>query len=128
MKGKVIVLVIACITFLGGNALQAQPKRGHGPRPLPDSCQIQRMVDDLAGELTLTDDQERTIHAMFVAHFEEVKAAFESGKPDRHAMEEMKRTFEKKVSALLTDEQQKRFEVLQEEHGPGSHRRERPRR
>ncbi|MFA9390979.1 MAG: hypothetical protein ACERKD_14315 [Prolixibacteraceae bacterium] len=113
-------LAIAIITLFIGSSAFAQPPGGGGqrggqgggqqsPPPVPNSKQIQKMVADLSKELFLTDKQETEISTIYVDHFSEVSDKMESGRPERTEMEALETKFEKKVSAVLTEEQQKLY-------------------
>ena len=96
----------------------AQPPRGDSPREIPDGPQIEKMVNHLEKELSLTADQKAKITALFVSHFDKVKAERERDKPQMEKMrethEKMKKEFESSLEAQLTPEQTKQFEVFKE--------------
>jgi Spy/CpxP family protein refolding chaperone len=98
------------LVLLVGSSVYAQPSGGQqGPASVPNSKQIKKIVADVSKELSLTDEQESKISEMYATHFDEVKEATSSGKPDRNEMEAMKTEFEKEVKSVLTEEQQKLF-------------------
>ena len=97
------------ITLGVSQNLQAQQRGQQGPPPMPDDEQIEKMVEDLSEELSLTEDQEKQVSKKYFAHFDEVEAKIEAGKPDRKEMETLKSDFEKDIEALLTDEQKEKY-------------------
>jgi hypothetical protein len=130
-NNTIFSFLIAAILILSSTMVQAQqgerPSRGQGPDqqmpPVPDSTQIAKMVTDISTELSLTEDQLPVVSSAFFNHFEEVKALTEKGKrPDRETMEEVKKSFETEVEAVLTKDQKKLFKAymkkMQPKQGP----------
>ena len=98
---------------------QAQQKRPQGPPPVPNEKQIEKMVDDLADKLALSEEQTKIISKQYIAHFDKVKAEQEKRGGNREAqrktMDKLRKDFEKEVKAILTDEQQKQFDEYEKE-------------
>ena len=77
------------------------------------------MVEDLSAELSLTEDQETEILALYQDHFAEVKSSMSSGqRPSREKMESLKEEFEDEVKSLLNDEQQDLYEEFIKKNKP----------
>ena len=114
-------LAFTLLVLLVGSSVYAQPPGGGGGQSgpqIPGTKQIKKMVADLSKELSLNDEQESKISEMYVTHFDEVKEATSSGRPDRNEMEAMKTEFEKEVKSVLTEEQQKLFAAYQKKNKP----------
>ena len=110
MKASAILLM-AAVTLFSSNLVHAQTGGQQGPRPIPNSSQITKMVKELTSTLDLNADQSKEISDLYIAHFEEVKEKFESGKPPRNEMESLRKEFENEVKSLLTEEQQGQYEA-----------------
>jgi len=113
MKKIKVVFVLVVFVFSGISYAQAQgggrqggPK---GPPPIPNTTQIKKMVKELSTELSLSDEQETKVSAVYTAHFDAVKAKTKVGAPIREEMEKLKVDFEKEVKSLLTTEQKKLY-------------------
>ena len=115
-------LLLAIVAILiSVNFAQAQ-QRGQqgtqqGPPPLPNELQIEKMVTDLSNELSLSDEQEKKISALYFTHFEEagkLRAKHEKERnADREKMEKFREDFEAEVKANLNDEQKDQFDAFQ---------------
>lgn len=129
-RKRMAILTIVSTMIMGG--LFAQPGQGQQqqPPPIPDESQVAQMVDELTQTLSLTGEQTTAILELYSDHFAEVKSQMEDGRPDRTKMDKLKNKFEKKVKALLTDEQKEQFdEFLQSQRPQQSERPQRgPRR
>ncbi|PKQ62305.1 hypothetical protein BZG02_13425 [Labilibaculum filiforme] len=102
------------MSFLGANMLHAQ----QGPPPIPTSTEIKKTVTDLSNTLELTDVQSKEVFDLYTAHFKEVSNKMESSRPSRKEMEALQSKFEKEVKAVLTTEQQKKYETYLKENQP----------
>nr|WP_319481361.1 hypothetical protein [uncultured Draconibacterium sp.] len=116
-----VSIVIMLILIGTSSVIFAQPPGGggggqQGPPPIPNSKQIKKMVANLADEISLSDDQETKILAIYQEHFAEVKKATSSGRPDRSTMEALKSGMENKVKAVLNEEQQEQFTAYIKNH------------
>lgn len=116
------IFTLMLFIFFVSNTLQARPARGggqgKGPR-MPDSDQIEQMVDDLAEAILLSEQQQTDVLKLYTDHFDEMKTAMESGQKDHEAMrqqhEEMREELETDIKALLTEEQQGQFDEFMKE-------------
>lgn len=78
-----------------------------GPPPIPDSEEIEEMVEKLAKGVFLTDEQEQEVLSLYVNHFEEVSEMVSgSSKPDRSEMEALNSDLKKEVKKLLREDQE----------------------
>ncbi|WP_297089339.1 hypothetical protein [uncultured Draconibacterium sp.] len=109
-----IGVIIMLILMATSTVIFAQPPGGNGggqqgPPPIPNSKQIKKMVAELAADIQLNEDQQTQVLAIYQEHFAAVEKATGSGRPDRSKMEALKASMEKKVTAVLSDEQQELF-------------------
>jgi len=133
MKNKVMfsgtVTVLILITSL---AVSAQPGQGKGHHEehghwKPDSCRIQLMVDDLAKELSLSEDQKKQIEEIHYAHINDVDKIHNEYKNDcvgeREARNQLREKMDADVKKVLNKEQQTMYdEFMKERRGPhGNH-------
>lgn len=118
-RNKIQTTLILVITFLATQFIQAQHQDQQGPPPMPNTAQIETMVNEMAKELSLTDKQKDQVSEQFENHFKEMEkmraSSGDSQRPDREVMEKNKREFEKEIKAILTPEQQKQFDVFMKE-------------
>ena len=95
--------------------------RGNQPPAVPDSTRIVQMVEEMAGSLSLTDDQKDEVLELHFAHFAEVEARMAGANDDREEhreeMEALRAEFQNDVKALLDDEQKAKYEELMKERG-----------
>ncbi len=122
IKFTAVGTFVLVILLLSSQVTQAQQRGQQGPPPLPDDKQIEQMVEDLSKELSLSADQEKKVSEKYFAHFDEVKAKTKSGRPDRKVMEAMKSDFENDIKALLTNEQQDKYDEYLKKNQPGPRR------
>lgn len=117
-KLVIVALVIttsACGQQRGGQG--GPPPQGGGqqggsqqaPPALPTDDEIEEMVEDIAKEILLSDEQESNVLVLYKEHFEEVEGMTKSGRPDRDEMDELKEDFEDNVNAVLTKDQKKLY-------------------
>ena len=104
--------------FLVSTSVIAQPPGGgqggghQGPPPIPNDKQIEKMVDDLAKELSLSTEKEEKVLGLYKAHFTQVKAKTSgNSRPKREEMEALDATLEKNVKAELTKEQITKYDA-----------------
>lgn len=125
MKNKVkkyLKAVLLVVAVLVSGLTYAQPPGGQGggkqgPPPVPTDTQIEKMVDDMADEVGLSETQETKVLALYKEHFAEVKAKTSgNSRPDRSEMEALKTTFEKEVKALLSSEQKTKYAAYQKKN------------
>lgn len=111
MKTKKIIKIIVTATFLVSAICFAQMGGSGGPQP-PNA---EDMVANLAEKLSLTEDQQSAILELFTEQFEEMEELRESGDMEsgREKMDELREEMDKKIKALLTEEQIEIYEEMQ---------------
>ena len=90
MKSRIGIITLAIVLFLTSNVVLAQPGGQQGPPPIPSSKQVKKMVDEMAGEIELTAEQQETSTKLYLDHFEKVGKTMEAGRPDRETMDALK--------------------------------------
>lgn len=115
---KLSVAFIAGIILSSGIIMaQRGPGRGNGlgMGPLPEDRQ-ERMLDRLAYELKLTDEQKEKVNEIYGKHFEEMKTLREEEQKQIEAMrkkhDEKRAEVNDDVKKELTAEQQAKFDEL----------------
>jgi Spy/CpxP family protein refolding chaperone len=112
MKSLKIALLVALSAFFAGSFLQAQPpekgqgRKGGGGRGMTAEAQVARLDEALA----LTADQKTKITAIFAKVQEKIQAL-----PQEERMakgQELRTAANKEVRALLTPEQQAKFDAM----------------
>ena len=69
-----ILLIIASMLFISGNLLaQQQPgqDKNQPPKP-PSTTEVNKMVDELSTNLSLSESQKKEVSELFTAHFNNV--------------------------------------------------------
>lgn len=94
------IIFLAFVAMLGVQSADAQRRDGNTRNP-------EQMVEKFDQKLNLTDEQEKQITALYTDFFKQELSREER----RAAMQEL----DKKVSALLTDEQKAAFEQMKKE-------------
>lgn len=94
------ILFVALVAMLGLQSADAQRKGGNTRTP-------EQMVEKLDEKLNLTDEQEKQITTLYTDFFKQELSREER----RTAMQELN----KKIEALLTDEQKTAFEQMKKE-------------
>jgi len=121
LKIGMIAFAILGITAMNTQAQPGdKPHHGHG---MPDSCHIQKMVDDLAVVLVLTDQQKQQITTISYAHMQEVKALHEKDKNNcegnKEAHDQLRQKMDTDIKAVLNKDQQAKYdEFMKEKRGP----------
>lgn len=113
---SILIFLIALSAF---NVVNAQPQGGQqGPPSVPNAKQIKKMVTEVSKELSLNEEQETQVSKLYVAHFDEVKKATSSGRPEKSTMDALETKFTKDVNKVLTTDQQKLFAAYQKKNQP----------
>lgn len=94
------ILFVALVAMLGLQSADAQRKGGNTRTP-------EQMVEKLDKKLNLTDEQEKQITTLYADFFKQELSREER----KTAMQELN----KKIEALLTDEQKTAFEQMKKE-------------
>lgn len=115
---KTIKSFLACSILLVSTSLFAQHPGGGqrggqpGPPPIPSNKQIEQMVTDLAGKLSLSADQKTKVLSLYKEHFKQVKEKTSgNSRPRREEMEALDATLAKNVKAVLTQNQKSKYEA-----------------
>lgn len=111
------VLILTGLVLIA-TSLLAQPPvppPGKGPRMAPEKM-AERRTDHLKKALKLTDEQVGKIQPIILKGAQEGRKIFEEKKGDRKAVAEAMKTnmdaTDKEISAVLTADQQKKFEKM----------------
>jgi len=89
----------------------------HGKQPMDPSEMVTRIVKELSEKITLSSETQESLKTIFYDFHTEMHKSMESGtRPDITKLETDR---DKKVKALLTDEQYKVYQKVMEEHKPG---------
>jgi hypothetical protein len=110
-----VVFVFSFVLITAAVFAQPQGRNSNrerqGPPPVPTSEQLERMVDQLAEEISLSENQKKKILDLHIEHFNTVKEkTSDSKRPERKEMEKLRSDFEESVKALLTEDQIVKFE------------------
>lgn len=114
----VILLLTSMILFSTNIFAQQGQRKEQGPPPMPTESQINKMVDDLSVELSLSETQKTEILTLYTEHFADVKELSDGQRPSREEMESLRSEFEDDVKSLLNDEQQDLFEEFIKNNKP----------
>jgi Spy/CpxP family protein refolding chaperone len=127
MKATLLAVAVLWLGTAIAQAPDAPPGNGPGPRQSP----AERM-ERLTTLLDLTDSQKPQVQAIFQEEFAKMKALHDQAqasgqKPSfeqmKAAREQMHQDMIAKLTPVLTPAQLKKYEALNEEHGPGGPRR-----
>lgn len=119
MNKRTVLSILTGVLLVVVTSIGLEAQRGQRPPEPPDQAQIKQMMEKLSTALSLTEDQKSKITVYFNSHFKEMETLMKSGgRPDRSVMEQRKKDFETKVKALLTEEQQKKFDEFMKQNGP----------
>jgi hypothetical protein len=113
---KIAVLVVIVTTSACGQQRGGQQGGQQGPPALPTDSEIEKMVEGLASEILLSNEQESKVLELYKEHFQTIKSKTKSRRPDRDEMEALKEDFEDEVNAVLTKDQQKLFSAYQKKN------------
>ena len=104
---------------------QAQNDR-MGPPTMPDSAQAVKLVDELAGELELTDVEKADVLDAHLTHFKKASELIKQKDGDRESqrrkMDALRNEFEGQMEALLGDKRFDQYREFMKKHNPGSGR------
>ena len=109
--------IVIAVLLMGLTTAFSQVRGEQGPPPIPNAKQIEKMVDELDKTLSLNQEQEKKVLAVYQDHFKEVeKKTAATNRPNRQEMQKLRSEFEADINALLTKEQQKLYKEFVKEH------------
>jgi len=116
-----VLSIMLMVSFFNINAQRHHP--GHHTPP-NDSTFINKMVENMSEELSLTEEQKKEIKELHLAHFKKVRDEMKDDREkNRDEMEKMKEKLENSVLEVLNDEQKERYKKYMKELGDrGRHR------
>ena len=93
------------------------------PAPMvPDSCDVNRMVNELKTELALSDKQTKEIASLYHKHFAQMRKEMEAQRKameaQREAHETARKALESSVNKVLNADQQAKLKQWHEAHKP----------
>jgi Spy/CpxP family protein refolding chaperone len=119
IKMGMIAFAISCAAYYSAQAQAGDVPHHNGGYGPPDSCHIQLMVDDMAKQLTLTDQQRQQILEIHYKQMQEVKALPAKYKNDcvgeREARNQLRQQIHTEVRAVLNKDQQVKFDKSMKE-------------
>ena len=117
-----IFLIVVTMLFLSISlSAQQQPERNGPPKP-PSATEVNKMVDELSTNLSLSESQKKEVSELFTAHFNKVRESMgnREGKGSPEEMQQKRKDFEEQVKSLLNDEQKVQFDKFMKSLGPQS--------
>ncbi len=115
----IVVLLFAMFVGAASYAQGNPQNRGQqGPPPIPDTEEIEKMVNDMADEISLSEEVEAKMLDLYKDHFNEVREKTSSGRPDRKEMETLRTDFETAVKSLLTEKQKEQYDAYRKKNRP----------
>lgn len=97
----------------------AQQRGGDRPPQVPNNTQVEKMVQELSEQLSLTNDQTIKVESIFKNHFSEMRSLMNNGERiERAEMESIKAEFESEVKSVLNDDQIVKFDEFMKKMQP----------
>ncbi|RIJ37387.1 Spy/CpxP family protein refolding chaperone [Pontibacter oryzae] len=106
---NLFVLSIGVLLSTGAMA-QASGRQGGGMQE-----RAQQQLETYKTELTLTDEQVAKLKEINKQNMEEMRALRSSSSTDRTKMEEIRKKHQEAIRAILTEEQQAKFDAMQQD-------------
>ena len=110
------ILIVAFALLMGAGTMSAQ-QRGGGRQRMT----VEQTVAGMTKELNLTEEQQKQITAIYT-EFENKRKANGNAEVTREQMQAEREALDKQVSAVLTDEQKKKFESMKQARKGGGRR------
>lgn len=104
---KVVLLAIMAVTILGTATAQYPQQR----QKLTPEQRTEQQMKRLDEKLQLSDSQKEEIKALFTDFFQQQSSSFKEQRTKREALD-------KKIEALLTDDQKKIYSEMRKERRP----------
>ena len=119
----VFILAISCNQSSKQNSQQnSGPGGGMGPGNFDPKEMVERRIDQMKETLDLSKDQQKQMYSIMMEDFENMQKMREQspsdgGRPEgmREEMQKMREEQNKKIKAILSDEQWQKYEAFQEE-------------
>ncbi|MBU1095357.1 MAG: hypothetical protein CVV23_11210 [Ignavibacteriae bacterium HGW-Ignavibacteriae-2] len=107
-----ILLIIALLFFISGNILAQQKPERNGPPKPPSTSEVNKMVDELSTNLSLSETQKKEISTLYTSHYNNIRESFDNqaGKTSPQEMQQKRKDFEEQIKSLLSDEQKTAFD------------------
>ncbi len=122
---KIIIMILSISVLMVPALSFAQPEDyppppGFHMPPHDGPMPLKIFLSELKDRLNLTDDQTAKIQKIFDAQHQEMEKMIDSLENQRQEMfkkiEQQRKQTDEKISALLSDEQKKKFEEMQKHH------------
>ena len=110
------ILIVAFALLMGTGIVSAQ-QRGGGRQKMT----AEQTVAGMTKELNLTEEQQKQITAIYT-EFENKRKGNGNAKVTREQMQAEREALDKQVTAVLTDEQKKKFESMKQARKGGDRR------
>jgi Spy/CpxP family protein refolding chaperone len=131
VKFSGITMAVVLMSVFMVSMANAQNRPSRRPPMLPDSTHVIQMVNQLSGELSLTESQKTQIINLQLDHFKQMKSILEKDKVQhkktRVAMDSLRDDMRKQMATILNSKQQKQFNDFMESHRPPREDRPAPR-
>lgn len=103
---------------------QQHQDRLRPPKP-PSAEEVNKMVDELSTNLSLSKSQKKEIFDLFATHFNRIRESMGSreGNGSPEEMEKKREKFEEQIKSILNDEQKVAFDKFMKNHDPRSNQR-----
>jgi Spy/CpxP family protein refolding chaperone len=122
IQTAMVVVAILFAEMLNINPAIAQDRQQHPPMRTPDSAQIDKMVKELAKEISLTEEQQTQVTELYFAHFNKAKAKMQKSEAKHEKLEkrreENRKDFENQVGELLNEDQKAKFKEFMKDQRP----------
>lgn len=110
------ILIVAFALLIGAGTMSSQ--QGGGGR---QRMTVEQTVANMTKELNLTDEQQKQVTAIYT-EFENKRKGGGNAEVTRKQMQAEREALDKQVTALLTDEQKKKFESMKQARKGGGRR------
>ena len=88
LKKQTLALAVIVAIFFTSSMAMAQQKGKQGPPPVPSKKQIEKMLQELKSELSLTDYQNEKMSEIYTSHFKKMDEMLEKEKEERRVSHE----------------------------------------
>ena len=109
------IALFAFVVLMGTGSVFAQREGGR------QRMTVEQTVAGMTKELNLTAEQQKQVTAIYT-EFENKRKANNNPRPSREQMQAEREALDKQVTAVLTDEQKKKYEQLKQTRRGGGRR------